>query len=196
MRRLVAWAAVSDVPTPDVFGGEVLRHIAEKRSDANRRASASAWRLLAMTLEQMGAEPAHAAFSERGKPYFPGGGLYFSLSHSGGICAVSVSDTPTGVDVERADRQLSPALIAALPSPREADAGFSGDIRLWSRKECAAKLTGEGMGARPSRIDTLDPAYAFAEFEVQGPDRARYCLTAAFAGGAGETELFLFSLPE
>ena len=40
------------------------------------------------------------ACGEHGKPYIPGG-PHFSLTHSGTLAALAVSDTPVGLDIEK-----------------------------------------------------------------------------------------------
>ena len=41
--------------------------------------------------------------TDKGKPYFEGDPMYFSLSHSGSFALCAVSDRPVGADLEYAD---------------------------------------------------------------------------------------------
>ena len=52
-----------------------------------------------LLLRAAGIEPPFAC-GEHGKPYIPGG-PHFSLTHSGTLAALAVSDTPVGLDIEK-----------------------------------------------------------------------------------------------
>lgn len=91
-------------------------------------------------------------------------GVYVSVSHTDGLCAVALSDTPVGVDVERpvaldtipvADRRFHPDEAAAV----RAGASF---WAIWTAKEAYTKALGLGL-AYPwrsfdvRRLDTVAP---------------------------------------
>ena len=184
--RLVRWAPI--VPGAEIppLGGALAAHIEACRNPTGRAASAAAWALLYQTLLEAGLAPGTVAFTERDKPYFTDVPVRFSLSHAGGIAAVSLADTPTGVDVERCDRPVRPGLAERCVSEAEA-AAFEGDFfRAWCRKECIVKLTGEGLSGFPRGVDALDARYEFREERLRTPDGV-YRLTAAFlrTGAAG-----------
>ena len=78
------------------------------------------------------------ALTENGKPFFPDGGAYFSLSHCGKYAVCAVSGVPVGADIELArdnalrlaERFFMPdeaALVERSPTP---EAEF---CRLWRR---------------------------------------------------------------
>ncbi|WP_267386228.1 4'-phosphopantetheinyl transferase superfamily protein [Sphingomonas sp. GC_Shp_3] len=89
-----------------------------------------------------------------GKPALPGGGPYFSTSHSHELWAVAVSGQDLGVDLERHQpgldwRDLAAGLFraderAALDAlaPGERLRGF---FDCWSRKEAFVKAIGKGL---------------------------------------------------
>lgn len=98
-----------------------------------------------------------------GRPRIPGARLDYSVSHSRGHIVVGVvSEGLVGVDVDTVpsqatvDRLVRKALTpyehsvwAQLPEDRR-PAAF---VRLWARKEAAAKLTGHGLAAAQNALD-------------------------------------------
>ena len=87
--------------------------------------------------------------SPNGKPYLENEPPHFSISHSGGLCAVALSDSPVGVDLQSLDfaekigdtdkfarRFFAPdeyAEFSKTPSPQKL-------CELWTRKEALCKL--------------------------------------------------------
>ena len=96
------------------------------------------------------------AVTERGKPYFPGSDLHFSISHSKGHVFCALSHSPIGIDAEEADRPISSALAEKILSPGEyAQWQRAADPRkalltFWVLKEARAKCTGEGLRGYPN----------------------------------------------
>ena len=86
-----------------------------------------------------------------GKPYLACGQPEFSLSHSGEHVLLGVSDLPIGVDMERRDRQVPETVQRrmCLPGERGLD-----PLQVFTRKECAMKLTGLGFSLPLGDIDT------------------------------------------
>ena len=102
--------------------------------------------------EEAGAELPEIRYTPRGKPYFPGNSLHFSISHSKNHVFCCLSRENVGIDAEEMSRPVSPALAEKLLSDAEKarylasadrDAAM---LRLWVLKECYAKLTGRGLG--------------------------------------------------
>ncbi len=150
---LIRWAPVAETERIPPFG-DALRARLEGRRGAVRYASCSAWGLLFSLLQEKGLSPGTVVFSEKGKPGFADIPLFFSLSHSGDVCAAALSDLPVGVDIERCARPVRPGLAERSMTAAEKEA-FDGDfIRLWCRKEALAKMTGEGIVGYPSDLDT------------------------------------------
>lgn len=80
--------------------------------------------------------------TEHGKPYFEGDPIYFNISHSSGVVALAVSDSPVGIDIEL-KRKVRRAI-------GERFLGISTDdpdelLRAWVRRESYGKMTGEGF---------------------------------------------------
>ena len=177
--RIVRWAPVSETDPPRSFGAAFMAHIGAIRAPTARASSVSAWALLYKTLTERGLPVGRVAFGPHGKPFFEDVDVQFSVTHAGSIVAVSVSDRPTGVDVESCAREVRPRLLARCLSEDE-KRDFDGDfIRLWCRKECVVKLTGEGLRGYPDGVDAFDPGIDFEESVIARPD-GDYRLTAAF----------------
>ena len=93
--------------------------------------------------------------AERGKPYFEGNPLYFSISHTRNYAFCALSHTPIGIDAEELDRNINLKLAQKILSPMElAQFEAAQDKRralltFWVLKEAAAKVTGEGLRGDP-----------------------------------------------
>ena len=102
------------------------------------------------------------AATDRGKPYFIGSDLHFSITHTKHHAFCALSDRPIGIDAEELDRAISPRLAAKILSPSEA-ARWDGSremlLRFWVLKEAQAKRSGEGLRGYPNQtdFDPLDP---------------------------------------
>lgn len=161
--RIVRWAPITETERIPPLGEVLRHHIQSYQNPTVRRASCSAWNLLYQVLRTHRLAPGIVAFEPGGKPYFQDSPIWFSLSHSKDVCAVSVADTPTGVDVEH-ERENYPAHLAERSLTAKEKDGYDGNFtRLWCRKESIAKLTGIGISGYPSGLDTTDNRYMFSE---------------------------------
>lgn len=89
-----------------------------------------------------------------GKPFLAAGRPEFSLSHSGKHVLLGISDGPIGVDMERSGRQVPPAVRERICLQVEKSLD---PLVVFTRKECAMKLTGMGFTLPLSEIDaTVD----------------------------------------
>ncbi len=133
--------------------------------------------------------PGPYAFKERGKPYLPGGPC-FSLSHSGELAVLSVSDAPVGADIERIAPLRREAVLSRVLTPAERLWMGTDEGRfafLWTRKEAAVKWAGCGIGPAvqilcvlPGETPRIDGALcALSTAEYQG-----YMISAASAEDA------------
>ena len=99
------------------------------------------------------------ALTSRGKPYFPGSDLHFSITHTRRHAFVALSDRPVGIDAEESDRAVNPKLAAKILSDRElAQYHRATDqnralLIFWVLKEAAAKCSGEGLRGYPNHTD-------------------------------------------
>lgn len=98
----------------------------------------------------------------RGKPFFCGSDLHFSLSHTKRHAFCVLAPYPVGIDAEETDRAVNLKLAEKILSPAEKERfRHAADkrralLRLWVLKEAAAKLTGEGLRGYPNHTD-FDP---------------------------------------
>ena len=93
-------------------------------------------------------------FGQYGKPALSSGRLEFSLSHSGKHVFLGVSDGLIGVDMERSDRRVTRSVRERICLPQEKDLD---PLTVFTRKECAMKLTGLGFSLPLPQIDTTVP---------------------------------------
>lgn len=96
------------------------------------------------------------ARTEKGKPYFPGEKLHFSITHTKTCAFCALSDRPVGIDAEPLTRKINPAHAQKLLSPEEymqyenaADPNRA-LLTFWVLKEAEAKCTGEGIRIHPT----------------------------------------------
>ena len=97
----------------------------------------------------------------RGKPYFPGSDLHFSITHTKTTVFCAISDREIGIDAEDLDRKVSPTLAQKILSPAEY-AQFElvpeaerneALLRFWVLKEAAAKCSGMGLRGYPNHTE-------------------------------------------
>ena len=96
------------------------------------------------------------ARTEKGKPYFSGEKLHFSITHTKTCAFCALSDHPVGIDAEPLTRKINPAHAQKLLSPEEymqyenaADPNRA-LLTFWVLKEAEAKCTGEGIRIHPT----------------------------------------------
>jgi 4'-phosphopantetheinyl transferase len=94
--------------------------------------------------------------TEKGKPYFAGETLYFSVTHTKKYAFCALSDRPVGVDAEELSRKVNPGLAEKILSQGELLQYYSASdqnralLTFWVLKEAEAKCTGEGIRIHPN----------------------------------------------
>ena len=97
--------------------------------------------------------------TDRGKPYFAGSSVHFSITHTKKHAFCVLSEREVGIDAEETDRNISLKLADKILSPTEKErfdaAADKRDalLRFWVLKEAAAKCTGEGLTGYPNHTD-------------------------------------------
>ncbi len=90
-------------------------------------------------------------YTDSGKPLLEGfQNVHFSRSHSGSMVACAVSQHPIGIDIEKignfpekvAERVCSYAELTAIMESEDKASAFT---KLWTKKEAAIKLRGQGL---------------------------------------------------
>lgn len=98
----------------------------------------------------------HYRYGKNGKPYWVELPYYFSLSHSGDLVALAVSEQEIGLDVQKVtgtDWRKLAGRFFAQEEQRELEKlceiseelGRKEFFRLWCQKESYGKMTGEGL---------------------------------------------------
>ena len=110
-------------------------------------------------MEHFGGKMPAIAVTQRGKPYFIGSQVHFSISHTRSHVFCALSDVPVGIDAEEADRNIDQRLAEKILSPMEKEQYDQAvDKRLalltfWVLKEAAAKCSGEGLKGYPNKTE-------------------------------------------
>ena len=130
--------------------------------------------LLQDALGRLGTESFNIDILPSGKPILRNSNLHFSISHAGGLCALALSDTPVGIDLQDTE---SVSKISNLNS--FAKRFFATDeyqvfmqeptpeqlCRIWTRKEALCKLLGRQLNSSLSSLSSFD--YPDVKFETR-----------------------------
>lgn len=145
----------------------------------------------------LGCAPAEVPLraTSTGKPVLDGGaGPELSVTHTDGLVLVAWHPTlPVGIDAERAERVVAPALIdrVGTPAERAALAALGGAsravalLRLWVRKEAVAKADGRGLALALSDLEVLGGRPLAADPPAPDPEPLRVELGAGCEVGGG-----------
>lgn len=106
----------------------------------------------------LGVRESEIALDELGKPTLPGGGVYFSVSHSGDYAVLALSGFEVGADIEKieavrhsvAERVFTPEELTWMKE--NAETRF---YILWTLKESVCKLDGRGLSLPPESFSVL-----------------------------------------
>ena len=91
----------------------------------------------------------------QGKPYFREKPWHFSISHTDEMVFCCLSEKNVGIDAESLQRQIPMSLAEKILSSGEkaqfdaAEDKRTALLTFWVLKECAAKLSGEGLRGYP-----------------------------------------------
>ena len=98
-------------------------------------------RALELFWRKTGLCPEKVCKTEKGKPYFPSGGVYLSVTHTGPFYAVAFAFFPIGIDAEK-ESVVKKRIAERKFTPEEQKLPFS---HVWCGKEAVAKLVGDGL---------------------------------------------------
>ena len=127
--------------------------------------------LCAMYEAQFGAPMPPIAYLDRGKPYFPGSPIHFSITHTDHHVFCALSDRPIGIDAEELTRDISPRLAEKILSPAEyaqyeaAEDQRRALLTFWVLKEAQGKRSGQGISGYPNKtcFELHDPRVTVRE---------------------------------
>ena len=95
----------------------------------------------------------------RGKPYFSGNPVFFSISHTKNYVFCALSPRPLGIDAEELGRDINLRLAEKILSEAEYSQYLQAEdprtalLTFWVLKEAQAKLTGEGLRGYPNQTN-------------------------------------------
>ncbi|MBQ3041498.1 MAG: 4'-phosphopantetheinyl transferase superfamily protein [Clostridia bacterium] len=128
-----------------------------------------AYSTLNCMLDDIGIEIYEILYNENGKPYLKDEDIHFSISHTDGLVAVCISDSPVGIDCEK----INPSYKEKIEhfskryfKENEADLIKSSDdmllefYKVWTTKEAYIKKHGLN-GSYLKKIDTKKEAPDF-----------------------------------
>jgi 4'-phosphopantetheinyl transferase len=122
-----------------------------------------------------------------GRPRLPGTGLYPSISHSGDVVAVALTDRgPVGIDVEAMSSRNYEPLVPRVCRPEERPhvARAADFYAYWTRKEAVLKATGDGL-RRPMNTIAVTPPPDAPALLALGDSLPPACQMADVAAGPG-----------
>ena len=145
--------------------------------------------LLARMYEELtGEEMPPIEKAPRGKPYFPGSDLHFSITHTKTTVFCAIADVPLGIDAEDVSRKVSPTLAEKILSAHEyaqyeavpEELRNEALLRFWVLKEAEAKCSGLGLRGYPDHT----------EFDLDDPRVSRIgdCLVAVILAQEPQVE--------
>lgn len=91
--------------------------------------------------------------TENGKPYIENG-YHFSLTHTGDVALIAVSDSPVGIDAEKlTERKFSSIITRFTPRERAETTCTADFLKNWVVKEAYIKLIGGTLAHDLKRLE-------------------------------------------
>ena len=126
-------------------------------------------------------------YDTNGAPMLHGGGKHISISHTGNIVAIAVSDTRIGLDIETGERNAFAVARMFLKENEMESLGNGGCVealRLWTVKESAFKLASEKVTV----LKEIETEYKGVDtgvytYDVKYPDGQSAACRTYIAGG-------------
>lgn len=121
--------------------------------------------------------------ADHGRPYLPGAGLDFSVSHAKGWLLIAVVTAgKVGVDIEAISDRAADDLPDRVFAPAEQHQFLLVErarrpayfMTIWTRKEAAVKLTGHGLAAPLSALDVTGATVVASPPPPNWPDGSIY----------------------
>ena len=173
------------VENEEIYPPERKQEIESCSNEKVRQSKYYVWKLLELALTRtFGLKIKDLTFTHTKNGKWECPDCCFSLSHSGELVAVALSQKRIGVDIERKDEaRFDEKLAQKILTEREETTYKQLDERarsavlntIWTKKEALFKCTGEG-GFTPSNVETTDAVFASREIAY---DSGRYIVTVA-----------------
>lgn len=126
-----------------------LEEIKKCRNEKIQNQKFYVWKLLEFALQNsLSLDVKNLFFSKKDNGKWTLNECYFSLSHSGNLVAVAVSDMPVGIDIQKNESiKITPKLLDLVLSKEEIlkypHITNEQLLEMWSIKECAFKMSEE-----------------------------------------------------
>ncbi len=182
----VFWCKLSELPEnfpfDKGFSEERRQYINQINAHDRKRQSIIAWELLLRAINAVfpNYKPDFSV-NERGKWFDKNSKVFFSISHSKNIVAVSLSDCETGLDIEKVTERIlslkNNAFFSDFTSENKNDEALE-LTKFWIKKECFYK---SGLNGG-EQIFTLEDGFDL------------YACCAVFAGGDFDINLDLIKI--
>lgn len=119
-------------------------------------------------------DPLNVEYGEHGKP-FVRGAKHFSISHSGNLVVVGISENEVGVDVEIKQNKIYSNIIDKTLTEKERAEYYSLEgldrsvyfLKKWVRKESYVKYLGTGFDIYPCKISDEDAMHSDGEINYK-----------------------------
>lgn len=123
---------------------------------------------------------------EYGKPYFPGCGIHFSMSHSDrGVCC-GIADCNIGADIQDTDIKYD-EIASLVMSEKEQEIIFASPVpqtefaRFWTLKESLLKFRGTGINDDLKNIDfsaSSGEVFTYGGLKFHSRTNSSFCVSA------------------
>ena len=113
--------------------------------------------------------------TDHGRPFVMGTAMQFSVSSSGRLAVVAVSDRSVGVDIEAMRTSIVPLASALSETEQRGLASLGVDqqganfLRLWTAKEAVLKAGGRSLADDPAGVDVAGLLTTGRATVVDGP---------------------------
>lgn len=121
--------------------------------------------------ERLTAEQAVVTEEKGKKPRLASNSYFFNISHAGNFAVCAFADCETGVDIEMysrfcRDKEKNQKIAKRIMTKEEWDLWKDREsgqelLKIWTRKESYAKLTGKGLGCDFAKTDTLQGIFYY-----------------------------------
>lgn len=111
---------------------------------------------------------------DNGRPYAENDEIFFSISHSGELCCIAVSQTKVGVDTELLQIKHCKNILNSLPLREQKEICSNADfLAHWTARESYAKLHGKPIFSLFRKLEFSGGKMFLSGVEV--PEKITFC---------------------